>query len=286
MMDCNKFQDSISNYLEGDLDSRIKAECAAHRLICRDCRELYNDVRSTVQALNGIVYSEAEPEGLKDRIIAATTTGEMLSCNEFDKLLERYFDGVILAPTYQNFQSHFEKCPKCRRLLAGIEDAVAMCRDAKSVEIAVPDSLHDRIVRATVGKKDSHWLGSVKNLFLTLTNLMWTPQMAAAGLIFAASSLFVISRFGSVSGMAEHAEIKARRIVNEGEKRFNYTGAMARTGFRSVSHGVQSVLFSGEFVKPTKVKTRPLVIEPSPTPEPTDPPADEQDKLKSKSSGE
>src|SRR5262249_44919575 len=199
-MDCIKFQNSISDYLEDEVDSRIKAECAAHRLICRECRELYNDVRSTVQALNGIAYSEEEPEGLKNRIIAATTTGEMLSCNEFDKLLERYFDGVILAPTFQNFQSHFEKCPKCRRLLAGIEDAVAMCRDAKAVEIAVPDDLHDRIVAATVGTKNSGWLRLAQNLLASLINLMWTPQMAAAGLIFAASSLFVISRFGSVSG--------------------------------------------------------------------------------------
>src|SRR5262249_36136375 len=159
-----------------------------------------------------------------------------LSCNEFDKLLERYFDGVILAPTFQNFQSHFEKCPKCRRLLAGIEDAVAMCRDAKAVEIAVPDDLHDRIVAATVGTKNSGWLRLAQNLFASLINLMWTPQMAAAGLIFAASSLFVISRFGSVSGMAEHAETKAKRIVSEGEKRFIYTGAMARTGLRSVTH--------------------------------------------------
>src|SRR5262249_25208522 len=277
-MDCIKFQNSISDYLEDEIDSRIKAECAAHRLICRDCRELYNDVRSTVQALNGIVYSEEEPEGLKNRIIAATTTGEMLSCNEFDKLLERYFDGVILSPTLQNFQSHFEKCPKCRRLLAGIEDAIAMCRDAKAVEIAVPDSLHDRIVAATLGAKNLSWYEQARNLFSNLRDLMWTPQMAAAGLIFAASSLFVISRFGSVSGMAEHAETKAKRIVSEGEKRFNYTGEMARTGFRNVSHGVQSVLFSGA---PATMKMPTNVGHPSPTPRPLDPSADERKELKS-----
>ena len=147
-MNCVKFQDSLSDYLEGALDPRARAERAAHRLICGECRELYNDVRATVQALNALASGDAEPEGLPGRIIAHTTTGEMLSCGEFDKLLERYFDGVILAPTFQTFQSHFEKCLKCRRLLSGIEDAIVMLQDAKDAEVDVPGSLHDRIVAA------------------------------------------------------------------------------------------------------------------------------------------
>src|SRR5262245_19052280 len=103
-MDCNKFQDSISDYLDCALDARLRAECAAHRLICRGCRELYNDVRAALQTLNSVAQrSPAEPRGLEDRILADTTAGEMLSCSDFDKLIERYFDGVILAPTFQTF---------------------------------------------------------------------------------------------------------------------------------------------------------------------------------------
>src|SRR5262245_370828 len=98
MMNCVKFQESLTDYIDGALDPRARAERAAHRLICGECRELYNDVRATVQALNSLADDDepavpALPEGLHDRIIASTTTGEMLSCREFDKLLERYFDG-------------------------------------------------------------------------------------------------------------------------------------------------------------------------------------------------
>ena len=279
-MNCSTFQDSISDYLEGALDSRLKAECAAHRLVCRDCRELYNDVRAAVQALNGIAFHEDGPEGLEDRIIAATTTGEMLSCNTFDKLLERYFDGVILAPTFQNFQSHFSTCTKCRRLLAGIEDAVAMCRDAKEIELDVPNSLHERIVAATVGAKNPSWTRRAQNFFFSFSNLMWTPQMAAAALIFAASSLLVISRFGSVSGMAVHAETTAKRIYSESEKRINYTGEKALTGFRNVN----AVLFSDDLAKPASYQTRrpPRTTKPSPTPTPLDPAMDEHNPDSSK----
>src|SRR5215475_892922 len=150
-MNCVKFQDSLTDYIDGALDPRARAECAGHRLICGECRELYNDVRVMVQALNAL-GEDAEPEGLRDRIIASTTTGEMLSCGEFDKLLERYFDGVILAPTFQTFQSHFENCLKCRRLLNGIEEAIIMLQEAKGAEVEVPGSLHDRIVAATIGR--------------------------------------------------------------------------------------------------------------------------------------
>src|SRR5262245_17287673 len=181
-MNCVKFQDSLSDYIDGALDSRARAECAAHRLICGECRGLYNDVRVTVQALNAL-GEDAEPEGLHDRIIASTTTGEMLSCGEFDKLLERYFDGVILAPTFQTFQSHFENCFKCRRLLDGIEEAIGMLQDAKQTEVEVPGSLHDRIVAATVGRESHSWMGRAKSALVYFAQRIMSPQMAVAAMI-------------------------------------------------------------------------------------------------------
>lgn len=244
-MDCNKFQDSISEYLESALDARQRAECAAHRLICRGCRELYNDVRAAVQLLNSVAQSqlpEPEPASLEARILAATTAGEMLSCIDFDRLIERYFDGVILAPTFQTFQAHFENCLKCRRLMGGIEETIAMCREIKETEIEMPDSLHDRIVAATVGAQASAgggWLrrgGDLLAQFLgNRIRPFWTPQIAAAALIFASSSLLILWRFGSVKGMATSAGIQAGSLVTQGQRALTSTGAIARTGLQRVS---------------------------------------------------
>jgi len=253
-MDCNKFQDQITDYLDGALDSRSKAEFATHRLMCRECRVLFNDVRQMVQALNMISRDEApEPSGLENRIIAATTAGEMLSCSDFDRLIENFFDGVILAPTFQTFQKHFENCSKCRRLMGGIEEVIDMCHQLKEDEVEVPDSLHDRIVAATVGVSSQ---GLVERLRVRVAGLMqwmndtlWTPQMAAAALIVSASTLMISSRFGSVSGMAVQAGSRAEILVNQGQRAFNQTEAMARTGFRRVSYEVNTLLFdvgSGE----------------------------------------
>ncbi len=260
-MDCQRFQDSITDYLDGAIDSRTRAESAAHRLICRECRELYNDVRSTIQALNAVgqreIDSSEEVEELENRIIAATTAGEMLSCSDFDKIIERYFDGVVLAPTFQTFQAHFEKCGACRRLMAGIEDAIAMCREIKETEVEVPDSLHDRIVAATVGahaERQNSWgkraLGSFVALGAIWFRSLWTPQMAVAALIFASSSLLILSRFGSVGGMASQAEAQAEILVNQGHRAINQTGAMARVGFQRVSYEF-NMLWAGNPVSPT-----------------------------------
>jgi predicted anti-sigma-YlaC factor YlaD len=259
-MDCRKFQDTLSDYLEGSVDSRARAESAAHRLVCRECRELYNDVRATINTLNTIANSEVdEPLGLESRIIARTTAGEMLSCADFDKLIERYFDGVILAPTFQTFQAHFEKCAKCRRLMSGIEEAIITCREIKETEVEMPVSLHDRIVEATLGRQvPSSWVQRARLALIDLAAPLWTPQIAVAALIFSASSFLILSRFGSVSGMAMQAETQAEFLVNQGQRAINQTGAIAKTGF--------SLLFDSG---PPKTKPSPVPVDqPNKTPSP------------------
>jgi predicted anti-sigma-YlaC factor YlaD len=274
-MNCVRFQDSLSDYIEGALDSRSRAECAAHRLICCECRELYNDVRATVQALHAIgagdLIEPAEPEGLRNRILAATTTGEMLSCAEFDRLLERYFDGVILAPTFQTFQSHFEQCFKCRRLLNGIEEAIEMLHEVKETELETPSSLHDRIIAATVGRKNASWIRRAQSAIINLAQPLMSPQIAVATMILAAISLLLISRFGSVSNLTSQAEQKAESLVSEGQRKINSTGALALSGFQRVSY-----LLSGPNVKdakPAPAKTRPDALRAQPASRPQNDPA-------------
>jgi predicted anti-sigma-YlaC factor YlaD len=279
LMNCVKFQDSLSDYLEGALDPRARAECAAHRLICGECRELYNDVRVTVQALNTLASGDAEPEGLSRRIIAHTTTGEMLSCGEFDKLLERYFDGVILAPTFQTFQSHFGNCLKCRRLLNGIEEAIVMLQEAKEAEVEVPGSLHDRIVAATIGGGRSGRIRRARSSLVNFAQGLMSPQMAVAAMIIALISLMVISRFGSVGNLTTSAEQKVESLVNQGQKKITGAGAMARSGFQRVSYGVNAFLFSGAATSPPapaaqtegstpNTSSEPNSVRPTPQPSP------------------
>lgn len=260
-MNCVDFQDLLTDYLDGALDARVRAECAGHRLICRACRELYNDVRDTVQMMGSLAFVEgeaAELTGLENRILAATTAGEMLSCGEFDRLIERYFDGVMLAPDHQAFQGHFEHCHKCRRLMAGIEEAIEMCREVKELEVEMPSTLPDRIVSATVGKNTTPAWGKASSygLLAALAARVFDPQWAAAGLILA-SLLFLVSvRFGSFQSFATHANGRAERLMSE----LNQTGEQARNSLARASFQLGNALTTEQTAAP---KPTPKVLQPA-----------------------
>jgi predicted anti-sigma-YlaC factor YlaD len=244
-MDCGKFQDQLSDYLDGALEARLRAECAAHRLVCGGCRELYNDVQALVQSLGALGGEPYEPAGLESRIIAATTAGEMFSCGEFDRLIERYFDGVMLAPDHQAFQSHFEQCAKCRRLLSGIEDAVGLCRAAKEADVEMPASLPERIMAATSGPNPARKPGtrllsfSLAALAEAMAERLFAPQWAAGCMIFAASMLLVSVRFGSVEGLVSHANAQAEKVLTE----LNQSGRNARSSLNQASYQFGNKLF-------------------------------------------
>jgi anti-sigma factor RsiW len=259
MMDCIKFQDTISDYLDGQLETCAKAEFAAHRLRCRPCRELLGDVRMTVETLGEMGAEDVlgESTALENRILAATTAGEMLSCGDFDRLIERYFDGVILAPTFQTFQAHFKTCHKCRRLMAGIDEAIALCSEVKETEVDLPPSLHDRILAATTGIEERSRFDRWRRAGMSLIRPIWTPQWAAAALIFGASMLFVHSRFGGFGEMASEAGNQAERLVNDGNQAVTQTGTMAVAGIQMVSRGFTQILRDDNRTRPVPVRSSP-----------------------------
>lgn len=255
-MNCSIFQDKISEYLDGEMVAREKAEFAAHRLSCRDCREVFNDVRGTVEALNGVAradHADSIPalQALEARIVDATSAGEMLSCTEFDKMIERYFDGVILGPTFQSFQGHFADCWKCRRLLRGIEEAKEMMREARE-EHEMPIGLSKRIMAATMGQETN-------TFFDKLSHSLKAGQWVAAMLIFAATGMMINYRYGSVENMATQKQELFNQAVID-------TGSMAVAGMQ----------FLSVKLKDTKIQIKARQQSEKNAPQPTPSPAKQQ----------
>jgi len=269
MIECVTFQDLMTDYLEGELDGRRRAECAAHRLFCRECRGLFEDVQATVVALRTIGGERGLlPMELPDRILAATTAGEMNGCREFDRLLAEYFDGVILAPTYQTFQHHFIICADCRRLISGIEEAIALCHEIREERIEMAPSLPGRIVEVMVGEAGK----ALSTDGLAESASSWFDQMVAMGdrvwhrylptidnarvtagiLILAASGSLVLARFGSFQEMANRASWRADQIVGTTHERLNRTGLsamttkVARGNMERLSREMNTIFFTGE----------------------------------------
>ena len=254
-MNCSIFQDKISEYLDGELVARDKAEFAAHRLSCRPCRDVFNDVRDTVQALNLYAHEDSFESlvALEERIIDATSAGAMLSCTEFDKMIERYFDGVILGPTFQSFQSHFEDCWKCRRLLRGIEEAKVMMREAKE-ELEMPAGLSKRIMAATIGQETN-------TFFDKLSHSLKVGQWVAAILIFAATGMLINYRYGSVENMATQKQELFNQAVID-------TGTMAVAGMQFLSVKINDTK--------EQIQQRRQADRSTPTPQPTPSPVGQQ----------
>jgi anti-sigma factor RsiW len=253
-MNCQQFQDQLSEYLEGELPGAHRAECAAHRLCCPSCRALYQEVRGVVDALRGLAASKVEdhhrvnpsrtavsqpPHPLNERILAATTMGEMVSCPGFDRLIEQYYDGVLLAPAHLALQDHFDRCPGCRQMMHGIESAILLCREARQHPVELPSGWVDRMVartRALLPEPGPSRNVPSRNMEVADASPRlargWLPMLSrdlvTALLMLAASSLLILVRFGSVEGLASHAETQAGLWVTQSQQSLAHLQRLSR----------------------------------------------------------
>lgn len=149
-MDCLQFEDTISDYLDCGLARPVRRTFCEHLLACRPCHQTFNDVREVLDECRALREASENSVlafvGVPQRIINATTAGEMLSCRTLDALISDYFDGNIESSYETIFSEHFAVCDGCRRLVDGVRESL----QAPEV-VEVPDQLYDRIFAATIG---------------------------------------------------------------------------------------------------------------------------------------
>lgn len=151
-MECLQFEELISDYLDCGLARPVRRTFCEHLLACRPCHQLFNDVRETLDACFVIRESQvgeaAAFAGVQQRILGATSAGEMLSCRTLDALISDYFEGLIETSSERIFSEHFAVCESCTRLVKGVRESLA---EPEIVE--VPEGLYGRIFAATVGAR-------------------------------------------------------------------------------------------------------------------------------------
>ncbi len=151
-MECVQFEEMISDYLDCGLARPERRGFAEHLLACRDCHTLFNDIRDSLADCRLLKESQlSETAGIvavRQRIIDATTAGEMLSCRTLDALISDYFDGLIDSTYETLFNDHFSHCESCRRLVEGVRESIA-----ESEALEVPEELYGRIIAATSGAR-------------------------------------------------------------------------------------------------------------------------------------
>lgn len=151
-MEHARFEELISEYLDGGLMRPVRREFAEHLLACRPCHLVFNDVREALDACHELKESQMRQIALftevEQKIIGATSAGEMLSCRTLDALISDYFEGIIESSYEEIFREHFAVCDGCRRLVEGVRQSLE-----EPEEVEVPEELYGRIIAATSGRR-------------------------------------------------------------------------------------------------------------------------------------
>lgn len=151
-MECLQFEELINDYLDCGLTRPVRRDFCEHLLACRPCHQLFNDVREVLDACRVIKESHIHEAtvfaDVQQRIVSATTAGEMLSCRTLDALISDYFEGNIESTYETVFTEHFAVCESCTRLVEGVRESL---EEPEVVE--VPEELYGRIFAATMGAR-------------------------------------------------------------------------------------------------------------------------------------
>jgi anti-sigma factor RsiW len=227
-MDCKRFEELISEYLDGTLEPARRVKCATHVIQCRACRALADDVRAALAVCHRASLVEPPPD-LNQRILQTTAAGQMMSCTVFDELIVDYFDGFITASEFHLFEQHFETCPRCKRLLGSIEMARELCREVQAVP--APEDLNEKILAATAGREPLDQPAPQKAVQRLLGQWSWdwrhiwrgvlAPELMTAALLCLATVGLLLVDFSddhSLSGVVRQATHRVEQVLSQSDK--------------------------------------------------------------------
>jgi len=237
-MDCNRFEERLSDFFDGFLPANEAGLFKAHALQCRDCRSLMDDVKGTINDCK--ISGEIEPPvALEALLTGIPSDHRALACDGFEELITEFLDGFVPAHTYHRFEEHAEQCNDCSSVLTEVVYAVAACHSVhtfEEVEVAEPFVLQliemmpqrqPRLVRR-MSDRFAEFVGRI--LPRPTTGARWTFATAASltlatfGLL-----LFGFSDDGTVSGIYRQAHVKVSELYTQGADVYTQTdNAVAR----------------------------------------------------------
>jgi hypothetical protein len=196
-MNCERFENLITPFLDGELAGTDLAAFREHQIGCPDCRALVEDVTRAVAACGDLPEVEP-PLELLSRAIVIPALNPAMDCTRFSELVTEFLDGFLEASVYHAFEDHANACDDCSEVLAGVALAVSACHSVHfSEELEVPDALVARIMAETVGTSAARaaepggvW-GRLAAAFRLYAGPLWAPRFATAAIIVVAFSMLV-----------------------------------------------------------------------------------------------
>jgi len=150
-INCTRFEELLTDYLDRTLDSLTNAVVGEHALSCPLCHALLNDVKESLELCRTVASPKLSMTHLEARVLSMTMPETAMGCSEFEEYLTDYMDGFLPAALFHRWERHAVLCNTCTDLPGMVVRSIGACYTYKMDELAVPEGLHDRILKATIG---------------------------------------------------------------------------------------------------------------------------------------
>ncbi len=224
IINCSKFEELLTDYLDNVLDRPNKVAMAEHALQCPLCHSLLNEVKSALEVCHEISAPKHSMTHLEARILSMTAPETAMACREFENHLTDYLDGFLPAAVFHRWERHAVLCEQCTDLPGEVVRSIAACYTYKTEELPIPAGLHAKILQATIGTeraKDvqaswiSQWVERLRGLSFPIP----IPQLAPVAMIMMFAALIFsqgVSADGSISQMYQKSFELAGQTYQQG----------------------------------------------------------------------
>ncbi|HEY0100532.1 MAG TPA: zf-HC2 domain-containing protein [Pyrinomonadaceae bacterium] len=220
---CAEFEDRLTDYLEGSLDTTTQIAFNGHALRCPVCHDLLSEVKNTLRACRTATVP-APSTSLDARILLHTAPESAMTCDEFEDYLTDYLDGFLPASLYHRWERHAALCDSCTNLPGEVVRSIGACYTYINEERPVPAALHARILQATLGTTEAEQLRAPLSARLAELVRGWLDAIVSPQLATVATMLLVavlvgtstLSDDGSIGGMYRASLRFAARTYERG----------------------------------------------------------------------
>lgn len=208
-INCSQFEALLTDYLDKALDNQMHRAVAAHAMSCPLCHSLLNEVKDSLQLCREISAPNHAMTRLEARVLSMTMPETAMPCPDFEDHLTDYLDGFLPAQVYHRWERHAVLCEDCTDLPGMVVRSIGICLTYKMEEMPVPDGLHSRILRSTIGtadaaEKKASWTSAAAEWIRGLRFPIPIPQFAPLAMMFLLAFLVfsqTVSADGSLSGI-------------------------------------------------------------------------------------
>jgi anti-sigma factor (TIGR02949 family) len=200
-MDCSNVVETLSFYIDGEIDEHTLEVVESHIERCPACRREYAALSALTQAASSVEAVEP-PAGLRERIAQAVMNSkrDARRCARTGELLSAWIDGELGDKQRALVSAHLAECEDCA---AGAESLRVLTSIAGSIEqVEPPASLRARIAAAVASEPFQRGILARLREALAVGSLRWAGAAAAAGL----TAVIAISTFSGPEETAHKAK--------------------------------------------------------------------------------